>query len=401
MKIQKGTFESLILFVLSPFLALPVLFFNIKRGNRVATTLLAAFFGIIGYLFVPAFSNDKARYLERYELLKQYSIADFTKYLSELTRPDFIFDFSLYFFAANHLNVQVLFFLINTFVVYTIVQVGQNLISKYVIDEKYKKYYSLGVLFLILSISLPTLFSGVRFYLGTAFVLWAFKFLLIDKSKIKCILFIILGICTHFSLLLFIFPLLGIMFFPKLNYRIFFLISLIFLVLPKEFLGFLVANFSPSESYNSKAEQYLDSDLIGEGMKNNIANMIVFYLRQIWVYLAYAYLVFYKKWNDKNNVLLSLLYLGIFFVNLTFSVPTVFSRFSAVVKILFAIILVREYMATKNRKLMFFFLGFYLLSFILDIYLLRINLAESLFFKEIITSIGIIAHKFTLYDVIK
>lgn len=398
MKIQKGTFESIILFVLTPVLSLPVLLYNIKRGNKVATSLLAVFFGVIGYLFVPAFSNDKTRYLERYELLRQFSFNDFTSFLSALARPDFIFDFSLYFFAANNFNIQVLFFLINAFVAYTIVQVGIRLTN---VEISKEKFYGLIISLLIFSISLPTLFSGVRFYFGAAFILWAFQFLLIDKNRIKCILCFTLGVCTHFSLFLFIFPILGVMFFPKGNFRILFSISLIFLLLPKEFLGFLVANLSPSESYNTKAEQYLEGDMIGEGMKNNIANVIVFYLRQIWVYIAYAYLFFFKRKHDKNDILLSLLYLVIFFVNLTFSVPTVFSRFSAIIKILFAILLIKEAVISKDRKVFFIFLGLYLLSFALDIYLLRINLAESLFFRDIVTSVGIIARKITLYDVIK
>src|SRR5690606_3155548 len=173
--------------------------------------------------------------LERYELFKDYSFGDFLGFLGEILRPDFIFDFSLYFFASTNINAQILFFLINTFVTYTVVQVGLKLIDK---NATKIRYYGYFVFFIVFSISLQTLFSGVRFYYGLAFALWSIYYTILDRKSIKALILLILAVCTHFSLLLLAVPIIGILLFPAYNYRYLFLLSLVFLILPKQFLGF-------------------------------------------------------------------------------------------------------------------------------------------------------------------
>lgn len=48
MKVQKSSFGSIVLFCLSPIFSLPILLYNIKRGNKIAVRLFAVFFGIVG-----------------------------------------------------------------------------------------------------------------------------------------------------------------------------------------------------------------------------------------------------------------------------------------------------------------------------------------------------------------
>ncbi|QCX53676.1 EpsG family protein [Elizabethkingia sp. JS20170427COW] len=397
-KIKKGSFESLVLFCLSPILSIPVLIYNIFKGNTLSTKLLIIIFGLIGFLYVPTITNDKARYLDRYELFSKFTIHEFINFLAGIERPDFIFDISLYAFSYLNLPSQIFFFIVCTFSTYSIIHISTKLVS---VNLSKEKKYGFIIFFILFSISLQTLFSGVRYYFGLSFLLWAIYYLILKKKTYKFILFFVLAICTHFSLIIFFPAFLAIIFFPQTNFRVLFIISLSFLILPKEVLGVLIENVSPTEAYSSKADQYLDNDLIGEGIKNNIANAIVFYTRQIWIYVAYIYLIFFKKKKENYDIILSLLFLIIFTVNLTFSVPTVFSRYSTFIKILFAVIIIKDFLKKKNINITYLFFLLYLISFILDIYLLRENLVESLFFKEIITSIGLLTKSVTIQDIIK
>src|SRR5690554_4585474 len=98
-KLQKGTFETCLIFVLSPFLSIPFIFVQLKRGNeKLMTFLLSIMIGLLSFLFVPSSGFDKTVYIKRYLLFKEYNFAQLKDYFIFGLKPDYIFDTIIYLF---------------------------------------------------------------------------------------------------------------------------------------------------------------------------------------------------------------------------------------------------------------------------------------------------------------
>jgi len=163
-----------------------------------------------------------------------------------------------------------------------------------------------------------------------------------------------------------------------------------------------LGNVSVSEGYSSKIDTYTgESDFISNNLQRGFANQLIYYTRIAWVYFAYLYLVFNKRYN-KNSLVTQLLFISLFFVNLTFAIPTIFSRYLNFVKILFVLFLLFEtYTNPKFRKKEFWlFFCLFTLSFIIDIYLMRYNFQASLLNRNLLTIINVLSNQFTLKDVL-
>lgn len=402
MKIQKGTFESMVLFCLSPFLSLPIMLFNIARGNRIALNLFALFLGIISYLFIPTFSNDKTRYIERYLL---YKIYDFTQYLNHLVitkRPDFIFETLIYLFSAFNFNLHFLFFLVTSFTTFTVF----NFILKVIDFEKQQKKLNIIVLFLLIfSFSLQGIFSGIRFMLGTSFLLWGVYYFLYLKKNIG-ILFFLLAIFTHYSLMFFLPAIVLLKFsdnkFKKINLKTIFIFSLLFLLLPSSIFSNLLGNIDFSEGYSNKINQYSQGeDFVSSGLTKGITQQFIFFFRTAWFYVILLFLLFNKRYNT-NSFIAKMLLVFLSFVNITYSIPTIHSRYLNVIKIIFISFLIYEHFIRRNMNRKIFYLFFIIcgLSFVIDIYLLRYNFQASLFGKNLLTIVNVLSNKFNYSDVL-
>lgn len=406
-KCPKGTFETFIIFLLSPFLSIPFLLLQFKRKDRWASVMFSFLVGIIAYLYIPAVSNDKAKYYIRYEFYKNLSLSDFYNFLVSLKKPDFIFDFILFAARKYNIRLEFVFFALTFLCVYLLF----NIINSIIEQTQSKSYnYLLVSVLTFFSFSLPSLYSGLRFTLGASILVFGIYQLLFLKNKVIGIILIIIATQTHFSLLYFI-PALAIFSFDKfekVDYRLFFLLSLLFLLIPTSVTSSIFSFMSLSESLDAKTSVYVDGkDAVSQNFDSNQSSKILYILRTAWYYMMLIILIFYHKkliFNDWSKKFIYLLYIFIFFVNFTYSFTTVFSRFSIVIKLLFLLYIVYLYLNINTvftKKVFYLILFFYALTFLIDVYILRINFMKSLFSSDNLLIIQIINKKINYNEFIK
>lgn len=396
MKYQKGTIEQLIIFSLSPFFSLPIIIYNLQKNNKFSYTLISILLGLISYLYIPAFSNDKTRYLERVVRFRNFDLTQFSNYILDSKKPDFVFDLLIYLFSSNNISVNFLFFFISFFSVFTVFFVFRKILINYT-----DKINLFSIFFVFLSISLPGLFSGLRFAFGSTMMLWAIYFLLFNRKLFLGILFSVLAVLTHFSMILLVPSVFFIKYFRRINAYKLFLISLVFLFISEFIFSDILSQITFFKSYANKINDYTgNEDFLTSGFQRNIANLIMYYIKNIWIYIAYAFLIFNKKY-DKEDLLTKLLFILIAVVNLTYSFTTVFARYSSFIKFIFIVFLIKQYflLPNKNRKIYYLFFIIFFFSFLADVYKLRFNLQVSLF-KNLTTLVNVLSVNIGLSDVI-
>lgn len=368
--VKKHTLESIILFLLSPFLTLFFQIYYVIKGSKFALNTSIVTLGLIGYIFVPSLTNDKTRYYERYEVLKNLNLKGFYDYLLITNRPDFFFEFLNFLFASNNINIQILFFILNTFSIYTIFRIS-DLVTNYFKGNKRLVCF----LLILFSFAVQHLYSGIRFTFASCILLWGIYFFQFKKAKLLGVILLLLSITTHFSMLAMALVFIFYVLFKNVNFKYVFYFSFIFLLIPKDILSQIFFMIDFNSGYETKVGAYIaDDDFITQNFDTNFSSIIVYYARNIWIYIAYIYLIFESK--SKNNAFLQLLFIFIAALNLFYAFPTVFSRYLIIIKFLFTIYLIFKYLNNK-RGVVFLFLGLYLISFIVDLYVLRPNLIET------------------------
>lgn len=392
-KYRKGDIETFILFILSPFFTILFQIFLVFKGSKLALKLLIITLGLVGYIFVPSYTNDKTRYYERYEFFKTLDPIGFINHLVVTKRPDFLFEFLNYIFAYSNINIQVLFFLISTFSIYTIFKLS-DLLTNYFSSKK----RVIPFLLILFSFAVQHLYSGVRFTFASCILLWGIYFFEFKKAKVKGILLLLLSVATHFSMLVMVLSFTVFVLFRNFNYKYIFYLSFLFLLIPKEILFQLFAVFDLSSGYATKIDSYIyGDDFITQNFDNNFSSIIVYYTRNIWIFIAYIYLIFESK--NKNNRLRQLLYLFIAIVNVFYAFPTIFSRYLILVKFIFTIYLINDYLNSK-RKIVILFLGLFLITFLIDLYVIRPNLIATFFDSSNISLFTILRRVVGLEDII-
>lgn len=395
MKVKKHTLESFIFFLLSPVITILFQIFFIIRGSRFALNMLIFSLGLVGYIFVPSFTNDKTRYYERYEILKDLDFGGYVSYLIVQARPDFIFESLNFLFATSNLNIQILFFLINTFSIYTIFRIT-DLITNYFSYNKYRKVCFFLILF---SFALQHLYSGIRFTFATCIFLWAIYYWQYKKELHKSIILILITVFTHFSMALPIGIFICYKLFPHFNYKSIYIISFVFLIVPKELLSQLFNLFQINEGYSTKVDLYVNQDdFITQNFENNVSSVIVYYIRNAWIFLGYIMLFFTKR--EKNNHILQILFLFFAMVNVFYAFPTIYSRYLILVKFIFTIFLILRHLRIGNNKLTYIYLFLYFLTTVVDIYVIRPNFIATLYDNSIFTLITILLREVGLEQII-
>ncbi|MCC2591359.1 EpsG family protein [Chryseobacterium sp. MFBS3-17] len=355
--------------------------------------LISLLFGFLGFLYIPTITNDKAKYFIRFEYFEKISLENFLQYLVLTKRPDFIFETLMYLFAQSKVNIQWLFFIISTFVVYSILTFCNKILEINLIKSKRLLLTPFMVLITIFSLSYSGLLSGVRFYFALSIFIWSIYFLFIDKNRTKGILLLVVTIATHFSFSFFI-PAIIITFFfqKKLNLKLILAISLIFLFLPQNILANILGFLEMPETYGNKADAYLNNEV--EFSKNSI---ILTFLRNAWIYFLYVFILFINK--DKKDLLTKILVVFTAFVNITYSVPIIFNRYVIVLKVLFLSVIFIRCLHSKNQLKYLYILGIlFFINFVVDINVLRYNILASYKMKEMWNIILLITNKISPHD---
>lgn len=389
-KLQKGTFETCLIFLISPFLSLPLILNQLRNGrHKYMDILISLLMGMISYIFTPSSGYDKVDYINDYFLYKTFSFNDFINFtFIETGRPDFIFYYTNFLFAKLNIDYNIFFFVLTTFVVYSFFLFVRKI---NILESKQKIFnYSLITLSLVLfGFSLQGLLSGFRFYFAASIFIWSLYYFFWENKKFKGLLFLILSIGTHFSISFFIPVIIFIHFISdKVNLKLLLAISLVFLFLPRDFLSAILDLVSIPENYASKKAAYI------YGIRDDItiSAVIEYHLKLAWLYFGYIYLVFINK--EKSSKIYKVLISLIIFINITYSVPLVFGRYLSMLSLIFSGYLIY----LKSNKLMksvhfniFFFL--FAMSFIINIYVMRPSFIASFDVKYILTIVNVFSRK--------
>lgn len=362
---------------------MPVVLLGIYKKNTFNIGILVFFIGILSFLYVPTFSNDRVRYYELYEIIQRYSFKEFIIYLGIIRMPDFIFHTLIFITSKMGINIQFLFLGITTFTFGSFFFLFNKLFDK---NSLSNKIYFLGFLLFLFSFSYYHSISGMRQYFGISFFLLAAYNLLIENKTTKSITLLLLAIFTHFSLLLFIPALFILKIYPNKHkiYRTIFVFSFLFLFIPKSLILdiFNYTNFL-SEAYNTKADAYLNGDdFIERGIKGGSSNYYLMHLFSIsWVYYAYIYLLLTIK---RNSIIRNWLYLFFGLTNMFYVISTVYWRYLFLLSILFAFLILTE-LNNKRIKPALLTLSFFFISILTQIIIARYNIIESYFDKHILS----------------
>lgn len=358
--------------MLVPFLATIPLFFQLRKGkDNGACLLMSLLAGMLSFNYIPSYSNDKSRYIERGEYFSSLSFDEFIAYLTNSLKPDYIFDLLNYIIVSSGLkDVRVFFFVITFFTVYSILIALKKIIIK--TTEKDFSYSLLTLILVIAAISLPNLLSGMRFTFAGSFFLWFIYFLAFNKRPIWATIFLLLSIATHFSYSLLGLAALAVLIKPRvLVMKTALILSLLFYIVPQDFLTNITSVLSLPSGYISKVNAYTQSEI-----EFSREIVILSYLRNLWFYLTIPYLL---KYNPKSYSTFFILVTSmIVFINFMNPITMAFDRYVVFFKILFSAYLIYETVALKKSKKVFYmFMMLFLLGWVVDVFVMRVNLLES------------------------
>lgn len=368
---NRVAYFSIVLFLISPFAALPIIIYDIYKHRRGALLCFAMFMGILTYLLLPDWSLDLARYYVRYEEISTLNIREFIEYITG--SDDFVFYILFFTFSSFGMKFQILIFCLTTFNYFVVFYVFDNVAKRFSIKDKL--YFQLFVL-LFLSISLIYYLSATRFVLASSFLILFVYNLYYSHNKKRAILFIFASIVTHIGMLFYI-PF--IMIIPNIkNKNILVLISILLLgvavFIPLNSILDALSSIIPA--FSMKALVYL------EIIREEGTWPVISHYGSIIIGLLFV-LRFYKIMSQ--NILN--LYMFVFLA-VSSTLPLhfiVYDRFIIVFKIVFVLVLVEVsfHLKTKMDKLAFsilkvFLLGFYFLHFIYSAYFYRANFSNLL-----------------------
>lgn len=393
MKINKHTALAYNLFLISPFASIPFILIQLRKGTDKGVCLLVSLLiGILSMRYVPSFTNDKVRYIERNEFFTYYSFTDLINYFTSVSRPDYIFDYLNFLYSKLHLDIRFFFLIITTISIYLTLRAIKSILQYSVKNEF--TYNNAFIIFFISSLSLANVMSGLRFFFAGSIFLWFIYYFLFRKKILLSIILCLIVAFTHFSYLLLTVGVVAA-YYLRPNTK------LLKAALVASFLSFLITpnilvnaiNLLPiPELYFTKVALYTDYDV------DYSANAIILrYIQTTWYYLALIFLVLSKP---KENILFY--YLIVIFailINLMYPIPVVFLRYISFFKILFAVYLINLKITHKiSNKVFILFLMLYILGFLVELFILRINIITSYFSSDMLYFFSVILNTDGLYD---
>lgn len=362
LKWKKLDLISLGVFLISPFLAISTIFIGIVNKSKFSLQLLVLLFGVVSFIYIPHFSNDRARYFELYQDFKDGTFLELFAFLM-LTGQDFILQSMFYFASQINLSAQFVFAFTTIVTMSLIFSIYYKITSK---QETKLEFRFLSLLLLCCAIPYVDLFSGTRFMFATSFVLTGL-YLGIVERKFFSFFLILIGAFIHFSTLVFIPIFFILFFFPHNNklYKWLFLVSIFFMFMPQEILNSMLSIIGFSGGLEIKKEAYLEGeDFIKKGLEESYLLRIGVFINLLWIFGSYFYLLLTK---DRNSVLRNVYIFTATIINLFYSIPTIFYRYSIILKFLFVFLLIFELYRYNKRKITYFFIVIAALILFFDI----------------------------------
>ncbi|MCT4287933.1 hypothetical protein CMT91_11400 [Elizabethkingia anophelis] len=365
---------SILLFIISPFLALPTILYGVVKKNKTSIVLFIILFSFLSYLFIPNYSDDKSRYIEMYEGYKDWGYIKFILYYLSISQ-DFILQTFIKIAAEIGVKPQIVFFTI-TSVVFSIIFMIWRKMS--LILQFTQTQATVSLLLAITSVSLLDLFSGTRFMLGAAVMLFAyFQGFIINKRWYPYI-WLIIAVNIHFSLLVFMIIYLFIKIFNRypVIVKIFFIVSFCFLIMPKEFLSNILKTIGLGGALGAKGGSYTGSDdfLDNYFKEAGSAGLIIYFCQMLWILMMYIYLFLHIK-TTKYHHLMILSVVAV--MNIFFSTTTIYMRYSLFVKLIFVIVLFVDIKEYKLKKTPILFIIAFIIILITQFIIARYNIDKS------------------------
>lgn len=387
MTIKKIDLLNLILFVISPFIAIPTILYGVIYKSKFSLVLLILMIGLISYMYIPNYADDRARYFEVYEDFKNSTFLEMFLFFF-LVSQDFILQTLFYFASQINLSAQFVFFLV------TIISVGFIFFIYNDIISKHKKDFQFGILSIVLlicSISYQDLLSGTRFMFATSFVLLAYYLGIIENKRWSFLLLFVAAF-IHFSTLIFIPIFFVLKFFRKQAwlYKVMFVVSLLFIIVPKSFVLSLFEFLQLGGALQEKSSNYLEgNDFVAEGVDGSFGSTIIYYASFLWIFLGYIYLLLtYKKENIYRNIVFFLATI----INVFFAVPTIFFRYALLLKLMLAYLLIYELYTYRKKQIVKLFCVAFALILIMQIIVMRNNIEKSFFNRNSLSLITILSN---------
>lgn len=300
------------LFLVLPFLSLPLVLFQFfKTRRKFYAVLISVFFALTASLLAP--TGDLYRiYLAYFD----FQPANFDALLTYIAdKPDFIFHAILYVFAQTGLSVRILIFAL----VFSFFQLSFNLLLKQ------KKHISIFVVLLFI-LQFDFLLQGLflRFPMAMLVVIYAFLHKIEGKKYV--LLLLILASFIHFAALITI-PLLFLSRLKPKRLNLYLLISVFIMPFGSMLLIFVVNNllqFFPETPLKTKIDDYFLGYWALEYFEDRTWKaLVLFYFERVFYILILLYFILTKASNKYRIYTIPFLIL----INVLFSFPNLFSRY--------------------------------------------------------------------------
>jgi hypothetical protein len=357
------------------------------NSKKYSIELIGFLFGIISYTYIPSITNDKVHYIEIYTEYGQVNIFEFIAF-NLLSTQDFILQLIFHLASKIFIPVNIVFGLVTYSTVVLILKTIKLIIENRS-NEKNIINTTIIILFL-LSFSFLDLLSGIRFVFAGSVVLYAIYYGLLKNKLFLPFFLLIVASLIHFSTLIFIPIFLCLKLIKNHHfYKYIFIGSLLFIMLPIEIIQNGISYFNLSTALESKSNDYLNNDdFVKTGIINGtFGNLIIYIFSITWIFCSYLYVIF-KKY--KTSIYANIFFLMASAMNVFYSFPTIFLRYSIILKFVFSILLLENYIKTKNKTALLFFIIIYSLSFFSQIIISRNNIFASFFNMDIISSVLIL-----------
>jgi hypothetical protein len=383
---------SRFVFILAPLLSIPFILKDIYDKKKIGLVMLSIFFGVCAYLYLPDVMQDGGR---RYKLYEFFQNKSFNIFLNEYLafRSDYIFYLLIYGFAVLNIKFQILLFLFACFNVSVPLYIFNKVIDKFKLS---KKDYFITVLLIICSLGLPYIFSGVRQLVAFNFILLSSYHYFFNKKIMISLLFSLLGMLTHFSVFIFL-PLIYIA--SRFNVKILTSIIIIFfilgLIIPDTLIqGLFLSIDTDSSIYNDKIEAYSSTTILQE--TTTLETAFAKLLKQLWFYIAVLYALTSPR---KHTVLFKIFLLVLLPISLLITFPGIAGRYIDLLKMVFALVVIDDYLDKRSNWLMIFLLLF---SFapLYDVFRLLISSLKWIYTLDHFSLVQIILEKYTYQDVV-
>ena len=385
--IKKNDLINILVFIVSPFFAIPSIIYGVINKSKISLTLLILLFGLVSFMYIPNFSDDRSRYFEIYDDFRNNSFNEMFAFFI-LSSQDFILQSLFYWASQFQIPAQLVFAFVTMFSIGAVFFIYYKILNSY--DIVSTKNGLLSLLLLIFSISYIDLLSGTRFMFAASFVLLAFYFGIIEKKN-WVILLLIIASFIHFSTLIFLplFLVLKVFSDQYRIYKIIFLASLFFIVLPKSVVMSIFELLGLGGALQQKGESYLGGeDFIESGISGSFGAVFIYFISLIWIFLGYLYLLFTLK---RDSSMRNIVFLVAALINIFYSTPTIFLRYAIVLKFFFVFMLLSELYQYQRSRAVYFFCGIFSMILCTQIIVARNNIEKSFMNPEslfLITIIG-------------